>query len=306
LAACHSDQATGVANTTSGPATFQVTAAAVSAAAASTNRLVRTLATVVRRSASAASQRSSERTTNSPWDLTDFGGPIVKGGTSRNLYVNCTASAAGCWGTGSSSPATFLRDLNQSSMIQIANQYLGEDVTGKFSLQELSTSTTFANNTASLNDVYAILYAASSFTKASGYNNVYHVFLPQGTDMCITPGECYSPDNPSTFFFCAFHGSVDFGPHWHVLYTVEPYQAVGGCVLPAQTRVIDATASTLSHEFFETITDPDLDAWFNSLTGNEVADLCVGFNKGEQVSRNVYAIQEEYSNTLHACTDGAY
>jgi hypothetical protein len=230
----------------------------------------------------------------------------VKGGTNRNIYVNCTAGPASCWGTGALTPATFLRDFNLSSMIGIANQYLGEDATDKFSIQELSTTTTFANNTASLNDVFSILFAASNFTKASGYNNVYHVFLPRGTDMCMTATACYSPDNPSTFAFCAFHGSVDFGPHWHVIYSVEPYQAVGGCVLPPQTRVIDATASTLSHEFFESITDPDLDAWFNSLTGNEVSDLCAGFVNAEQVSRNVYAIQEQYSNTVHACTDGAF
>jgi hypothetical protein len=305
LAACHSDQPTGVASNT-GPASFEVTSAAVSAAQTSTNHIVRTFFIASKRGATAAERSSAQTVVNSPYDLTFFGGPVMKTGTSRNVYVNCTAGPASCWGTGTLTPATFLRDLNQSSMIQIADQYLGEDVAGKWSLQELSTSTTFTNNTATINDVYAILFAASNFTKASGYNNLYHVFLPSGTDMCISSTTCYSPDNPSTFVFCAFHGSVDFGPHWHVIYSVEPYQAVGGCVLPTQTRVIDATASTLSHEFFESITDPDLDAWFNGLTGNEVADLCASFNNVEQISRNTYAIQEEYSNTVHACTDGPF
>jgi hypothetical protein len=306
LAGCHSDAPTGVAPTTSdaAPTAFTVTAAAVTAASLSTQRLSKVFPTLSILTAQGARTSS---VVNSPYDLTWSGGPTVQGATNRNVYVNCTTTVAGCWGTGALTPATFLRDLNTSSLIQIADQYVNEDAAGKFSaLQELATSTTFANNTASLNDVYAILFAASNFTKASGYNNIYHVFLPAGTDMCITSTECYSPDNPATFAFCAFHGSVNFGPHWHVLYTVQPYQAVPGCVLPTQTRVIDGTASTLSHEFFETVTDPDLDAWFNLLTGNEVADLCFGFRISQKISSNDYVVQEEYSNTIHDCTTGSF
>jgi hypothetical protein len=132
------------------------------------------------------------------------------------------------------------------------------------------------------------------------------VFLPKGTDMCMDSTHCYSPDNPSTFVFCAFHGSVDFGSNRHVLFSVEPYQAVAGCEIPGQTPhgVIDATASVLSHEFLETVTDPDLDAWFNLLTGNEIGDLCFAFGNNEPMGGHSYVIQEEYSNSVHNCSDG--
>jgi hypothetical protein len=133
---------------------------------------------------------------------------------------------------------------------------------------------------------------------------VYHVFLPQGTDMCIDGTTCYSPDDFTRFVFCAFHGSVDFSPTLHVLFSVEPYQAVVGCQIPGQTPngVIDATASTLSHELIETITDPDLNAWFNGLTGNEIADLCSTFGSNQRLNRHDYFIQAEYSNAVRACT----
>jgi hypothetical protein len=311
VAGCSSDRPMGASNTGDGTQTgeFTVTAAAVSAAQASTQRISKVFATLQILEAKAGmGTAQAAPTTNSPWDLTYFGGPFVVGATNRPIYVNCATTATTCWGTGSVGPATFLSDLNFSSLIQVENQYIGVDATGRFSgLAELKTTVTFdSSNTASMNDIFAILFAASNFTKASGYNNIYHVFLPAGTDMCMAPGDCYSPDNPATFAFCAFHGSVDFGPHWHVLYTVQPYQFVSGCALPTQTRVIDATASTLSHEFFETVSDPDLDAWFNALTGNEVADLCFGFRPAQQINTRTYAVQEEYSNTLHDCTTGAY
>ena len=66
---------------------------------------------------------------------------------------------------------------------------------------------------------------------------------------------------------------------------------------------IDATASTLSHEFFETITDPDGRSWFNLLTGFEVGDLCSPFGYNERLNRHSYMIQSEYSNAIHNCTD---
>jgi hypothetical protein len=201
-------------------------------------------------------------------------------------------------------PATYLRDLNESSLIQVAGQYLGERPAGRFHVAELQTTATFTANTAQLSDIFNILASAVSFTNASGYTNLYHVFLPQGTDMCISAGDCYSPDNLSTFQFCAFHGSVDFGTT-HVVYTVEPYEAVAGCSLPAQTRVIDGTASALSHEFFEAISDPDLDAWFNALTGNEMSDECFGFRFADLVGSHSYVVQEEYSNAIQDCTNGA-
>jgi len=308
VAACHADGPTAVGGGDAAnlpAASFPLATGAAHAATTSTNRLVRTLPTVQLMSASQGRVAASGGLTNSPFDLTYLGGPVVTSATSRNVYINCPSNAAGCWGTGVLSPATLLRDLNRSNLIGVADQYLDENAAGQFTVTELQTTATFTGNTATLDDIFGILFSASTFINASGYNNLFHVFLPQGTDMCISATECYSPDNPSTFVFCAFHGSVDFGPNQHVVFSVEPYQAVNGCTLPTQTRVIDATASSLSHEFFESITDPDLDAWFNLLTGNEIGDLCFGFRNPVRLGYHSYVVQEEYSNSDHACTYGA-
>jgi hypothetical protein len=144
------------------------------------------------------------------------------------------------------------------------------------------------------------------------------VFLPKGVDTCFDQTSiCYSPDNPSTFFFCAYHGSVSFNDIGHVLFSVEPYQNVAGCqVAPPNPNGIlsDSTDSTLSHELIEAITDPDPGSgWVanSSLleSGAEIGDICepVGNAKFQfldpvlSLNGHKYEIQLEYSNKYHAC-----
>jgi hypothetical protein len=136
--------------------------------------------------------------------------------------------------------------------------------------------------------------------------------IPPGTDVCTLPeAVCYSPDVPSTFRFCGYHGSVTFSDIGHILYSVEPYQNVPGCtvsgVLPNGV-LIDSTATVLSHELFEIITDPDLDAWFDrddlDLWGAEIGDICqrASFSYDTPLlNGRLYEIQPEYSNADHAC-----
>jgi hypothetical protein len=112
-----------------------------------------------------------------------------------------------------------------------------------------------------------------------GMENIYHVFLPKGTDVCLY-GACYSPDNQNTFFFCAYQGVQNFPDVGFVLYTVEPYQNVQYCqeALPSPNgQLADSTYTALLHEVFETITDPGVFpfAYVNALTGLEIGDLCV-------------------------------
>jgi hypothetical protein len=285
---------------------FELTSAG--AEAASTASLVgyHKLAPVpARENAQARLSASVAQLDNSPFDLTYYGGRVLSGATSYNVFLNCPEGPAFCWGTGDINPTTFLRDLNNSSYINIVQEYTGRNLMGRFPVLGMRTNLTFANpQRASLQEIYHILSDAVTRTGHSGYGAIYHVFLRQGTEVCITEGTCYSPSDPSSWTFCAFHGSVNFGPR-HVLFTVEPYQAVPGCQIPGQTPngVIDATASTLAHELFETITDPDFDGWVNGLFGFEISDMCTSFGTNQVLGQHQYFLQSEYSNRLHLCTD---
>jgi hypothetical protein len=290
------------------PATeFTISAQAV--AAARTARIVglHRLATLSTRSAASQFMADETRKVNSPFDLTYFGGQVLHAATSYNVYVNCPTTPAACWGTGSLSPRNVLKDLNFSDFIRLVNEYIGSDARKQFPVKELKTSATFGTpESAILEEIFQIVFSAVEKTGATGYDAMYHVFLPQGTSMCIDEFTCYSPDNPDNFVFCAFHGSVDFSETEHVLFSVEPYQGVPGCQIPGQTPhgTIDATASTLSHELMETITNPDGDGWFNLLFGLEMADICFAFATNRNVNGHDYFLQSEWSNKRHACTNG--
>ena len=96
---------------------------------------------------------------------------------------------------------------------------------------------------------------------------------------------------------------------------MEPWQGSGsGCEIatpPPNSLLIDSTNNVLSHETFETITDPlpglgYLNLTGGVLTGAEIGDECVLFNLSNspgtyspptfQINGKNYAVQPEKSN----------
>jgi hypothetical protein len=260
-----------------------------------------------------------------PADLSYLGGPVVPLAQSHPIFLlpNGSCPVATCWGD----PETFLNDYGISGLSHITDQYVGSFANDRYTLgDEFALPYTPPPVPLTNNDILAIVHAAASFSGETGYDHIYHVFLPPGQDECFTSSPnsaCYSPDNPSRFAFCAYHGSVTFSDIGHVLFTVEPFQNVEGCAVRPDTpngQLIDSTNSTLSHELTETITDPDGDAWFNFtlnvLAGEEIGDECAFFVVQQtspttfaafgdptvfKVGKHKFATQPEYSNEDHGC-----
>jgi hypothetical protein len=251
-----------------------------------------------------------------PADLSYHGGPVLTSAEHDLVYFDCPAGPVACWGD----PAVFLKDLNHSVFIHLTDQYLGTTANLRYPVGgAVAINQTLQTNVLDQNDILSIIHAAAvKLSVPSGYSNIVHVFLPRGVDTCFDlTSICYSPDNPSSFFFCAYHGAVVFNDIGHILFTVEPYQNVPGCQVATPTPngvLVDSTASVLSHETFETITDPDLDAWFSEASlielGAEIGDICEPEGNGKAqfldpvflVNGKNYKIQLEYSNKVHACT----
>jgi len=272
----------------------------------------------------AASGIANDDFTQNPGDVTYQGGPTVQYTESHAVYLNphheCTI--AGCWGD----PERFLRDLSDSGFIHLLDQYAGLHAPGRYTVGSRAVlHDALPENPLSESDLIAILHGVVAKTGAAGYGHIYHLFLPPGVDTCFDApynNECYSPDNPANFVFCAYHDSVTFTDlGQHVLFTVEPWQGpTSGCedspVGAPNSQLIDSTDDTLSHETFETISDPDGTAWWNdtdlSLLGNEMADECLLLGPDNyfleptfSIDGHLYRVQSEYSNKRHACAISA-
>jgi len=238
----------------------------------------------------------------------------VKNMVSHDVFIDCTES---CWGD----PGTFLKNLGASNFIHLVDQYVGATGNNRYTLGNAAhVQFPIPTGVIGQSDLLVILHAVASAFKQTGYGHEYHLYLPKGIDTCFDlTSICYSPDNPSSFFFCAYHGSVDFSDIGHVLISVEPFQNVGGCsVDPSHSPnglLVDSTSNVLSHELIESITDPDPQnfpftgaGWVavSALTefGDEIGDVCENaFFSYIPVSLNgrKYEIQPEYSNKYHGC-----
>jgi len=255
-----------------------------------------------------------------PADVVYQGGAVVEEAESHAIYMqpNGHCEISSCWGN----PEGFLRDVGRSNFVHLLDQYVGRTDNNRYTVgRRARVNFTPPGVPFTDNDMVAVVHAVASRTGNTGYGHIYHVFLPPGIDECFddTFSVCYSPDNPNTWFFCAYHGSADTDIG-HLVYTVEPYQNVGGCNDPPNTpngQLVDSTNDVLSHELFETISDPDGTGWWNSTPSvigvefEEIGDECVfitappppiyGDPSVFTIGAHVYAVQLEYSNSKHGC-----
>lgn len=263
------------------------------------------------------SNESNKNQVRFPGDLSYQGGAVVTSALSHAIYMNRngTCTIASCWGD----PEGFLRDLAQSDLIHVVDQYVGATASGRYSVGASAMINYVTLGRFDDFDILTQVHAVAQASGQAGVGHIYHVFLPPGQSVCSANVGCYSPDDPFNFSICGYHGSADFADIGHVLYTVEPYQNVSGCQVVSGSvngALIDSTNNTLSHELIETITNPNGDAWYNNsliaLFQSEIGDECSFFNLSGffdpptfRVGRKDYAVQAEYDNTKHACVTKA-
>jgi len=256
-----------------------------------------------------------------------FQGDLVKGSpkaltlasaVNHAVYIDSKGTIAHNWGN----PEGYLTDLFASTFIHLADQYTNSTTDAYRMGKNASVSYPFYGNVIYEHELWAIVHAvATKEGYGPGAGHIYHLFLPNGVDTCFDEStECYSPDNFANWTFCAYHDAVNFdakGDIGLVLFTVEPYQNVDGCAVHQPSvngKLVDSTDSVLSHEAFETITDPiPGEAWTNQtsldLQDAEVSDECqpVTDDLGDflvptfAINKKKYAVQLEYSNTYHTC-----
>ncbi|HEV3253864.1 MAG TPA: hypothetical protein VG033_05635 [Candidatus Acidoferrales bacterium] len=138
--------------------------------------------------------------------------------------------------------------------------------------------------------------------------NMFLVYTSSGEGSCFTStdGEC------SYTVFCAYHSFISGTTP--IIYANMPFANLSVCQVsgtpsPNGDPDADAVASISTHEMTEAITDPELDAWFDS-SGNEIGDLCnfnygtLGWDSGmanQSWNADFFVAQQEFDNHTGAC-----
>jgi len=253
--------------------------------------------------------------------LQNHGGPTLKNVGSIHVFVNpsqtgstfpnmCTVSNCppAQWGF----PGGAIGRFDGSTLSTEMHQYVGtSSATHQFPYVgyiTMTDSTITADDTVlhavTPAKITAELKAASGAIGLTGYHYMYQLFYVKDQWLCNDPTHCYAPGGGSKFVFCAYHGSQTVSTN-HIIFSVEPWQMVSGCEAPTNTIQND-TASTLSHEWYEAITDPDLSAWYRNSDGQEIGDICR--NSYGDIILNPdaidYNIQQEWNNATEGCDFG--
>jgi serine protease len=105
--------------------------------------------------------------------------------------------------------------------------------------------------------------------------------------------------------WCAYHGAVS--AHHNVTYTNLPYMTDAGAscgensVNGGSGGTLDGVSIVEGHELAETITDPLLNAWYDS-AGYEIGDKCAWINLANiTTSGGRFAMQPLWSNSARGC-----
>lgn len=116
--------------------------------------------------------------------------------------------------------------------------------------------------------------------------------------------------------FCAYH-SVEYGeadfPYLMIPNVPECATLPTGRAAPYGAEATDSAINSLSHEIFESVSDPLINGWYGSAANEgEIGDLCesnFGFPASDGSTVQLahghgYALQSEWSNAQSACSYG--
>jgi hypothetical protein len=138
----------------------------------------------------------------------------------------------------------------------------------------LTASTVICLTSAELEDQLSALIASDRLE--AGLTHTYLLLLPAGVRVCGDASGASCTESGAETGFCGYHSILlgrGFAP---TTYSVIPYHGAG-CVTGLATphgEVLEATASTATHELFETATDPLPGTGYTDSAGYEVADKC--------------------------------
>jgi len=227
-------------------------------------------------------------------NLINHGGHEISGAGFFAIYWNSSvANSPDSQGTGTlqTEIANFASTFDKDLDYNLIQQYSATDT--------ISSTLTFAGDLvdtrptqSSIADSKVKSYIASLFNSGlvtANANTIYGVYFP--SSMKIT-----SQGGSSCAAFCGYHGHFAYNGK-DIKYAVFPYTDCRACSVPGKA-VADILTIVTSHEIREAVTDPDLNAWYDS-AGYEADDKCAWHNLYQTASG--FWVQPEYSNKDKGC-----
>jgi len=235
------------------------------------------------------------------------GGPVMLGQT--HIYF----IYYGDWSVDSNAKAIlsdFANGLSGSGYYNILTQYSsgGSNISNSVVLSGTYTSSYVAAQPTNLNDgdIQGIVQSAIKGGTPVDPNGVYFVLT--------APGVGESSGFLSSY--CGWHTAATINGTWVKYAFVGDAGNNSGCSVqfgssPNGDPPVDAMISVIAHELSESVTDPLLNAWYDS-AGNEIGDKCA-WNFGTEFTApngstaNItlggfnFLIQQEFSNASDSC-----
>ena len=258
-------------------------------------------------------------------NLVNHGGPVMTKVTNYAIFWNPGGSPTDTEKFDSHGDAgyeqtieNYLSDAGRTNFSDIVTQY--SSASGAFTngaptavvdvAAALSGATGSSSNPLQDSDIQAeIIKVMSAQGWTAGPSNIFFVFTPLNVYSCDA-GYC------SFTYFCAYHGpSTSTFNGQTFLYANMPDAGTllngnsGPCWSGEPTPGdLDAyaTINVTSHEQMETVTDPNLDAWYDS-SGEEIGDKCawnfgtITNNADVTLNGSSATVQKEWSNADTGC-----
>jgi hypothetical protein len=143
----------------------------------------------------------------------------------------------------------------------------------------------------------------------TGFDKMYLLFTSSGE------GSCFDASGTSCAYtqYCAYHSFYGSAAN-PVIYSNEPFGNNSNCQVTGSLPnpgTSDSAATAARHEISEATSDPELDAWFDPINGEETSDKC-NFDYGVRTwdaglanyfwGGKFFLLQQEYSNHKSNCT----
>jgi hypothetical protein len=148
----------------------------------------------------------------------------------------------------------------------------------------------------------------------------YFILTPPGVEGCLEPAGHSCSDGATHPAYCSYHSYISTGSGV-IVYADDPYVDGLNCDFGEEHPNDNASDATIgggmAHEHSESVTDPELNAWYDS-KGDEVGDKCRTFKQATEygpalgtapdgskynqvIDGTLYYYQQMWSNEAGAC-----